>query len=103
MNTYTEQVRADAKKAADYIREHGWIQGRYFEKMPDEFGIFGSGACCVHGAIINATNADNCGTPLAVAFGKEIDGVPHEWNDAPGRTKEEVLAVFDRIANAPSL
>lgn len=42
--------------------------------------------------------------PLYVAccelVGVEVGSLGATWNDAPGRTKEEVLAVFDRIANS---
>jgi hypothetical protein len=100
MSSYSEQVKKDAKAAADYIREHGWIQGRYFENMPNLDGTKGNGACCVHGAMMKATNVNTCGTPLRYAFAREIDRDIVAWNDTPGRTKEEVLAVFDKIANS---
>jgi hypothetical protein len=99
---YSEQVRKDAKAAGDYIREHGWMQGWYID---------GLGRCCMLGA----RNAAICGEPRPANF-VDYDQVRRaqelrsammkvigtqrlpDWNDTPGRTKEEVLAVFDRIA-----
>lgn len=101
MNTYTEQVKADAKKAADAIRERGWCQ--YVSEGPD-------GSICMAQAIKVAIGMDAVTMihgPLYDAA-KEVAGVPLGRNLAPwfndkyGRTKEEVLAVFDAIANAPS-
>lgn len=99
MSKYSEQVRQDAAKAAAYIREHGWIQGDYFVSKTDQ-----TGACCALGAIRTTLEEANDECLLAQAFAQEV-GLPqtygiHRWNDAPGRTKEEVLAVFDRIANS---
>lgn len=90
--SYTDQVKQDARKAADHIRVHGWCQGEY--KAPD-------GRVCALGAIrLSTGRMDDC--ELARVFAKEIGGVSyvHEWNDATGRKKKEVLAVFDRIANS---
>ena len=105
---YTDQVKADAKAAADYIREHGWCQG--------DFSV-ADGSCCAAGA----RNAAIYGDPFRIKCGRTLEqgrrrsdltsafvieaGIPcdttiPEWNDTPGRTKEEVLAVFDRIANS---
>lgn len=91
--TYPEQVRKDAKAAGDYIREHGWIQGEYFSGYLE-------GACCALGACRKGCDRDHDETPLARAFINEVGGPAHIWNDAPGRTKEEVLEVFDRIARS---
>ena len=103
--SYSEQVRKDAKAAADYIREHGWCQGEFVNKK---------GACCMAGA----RNAVTIGNPQGTHSPYLKDGATRElalreavnnelfdtwtvpWNDTPGRTKEEVLEVFDRIANS---
>lgn len=91
---YSEQVRKDSKAAADYIRKHGWCQGTTRE--------FDGGPCCALGAVWSV-----CGSlggfnteELERAIKSEIDGSIPNWNDAKGRTKEEVIAVFERIANS---
>ena len=108
MKAYTEQVKADAKAAANYIREHGWCQKNF--ELP-------GGQCCALGAR-NAVVFGKCdpwdldptpeqcreATEMRIAFMSEAGIDPYlsditTWNDEPGRTKEEVLAVFDRIAN----
>ncbi len=89
MSKYSEQVRKDAKAAADYIREHGWCQGTFVNK---------NGCVCAGGAINRACIRDS--HLLYDAFDSEIGTTnTFGWNDTPGRTKEEVLAVFDKIAS----
>lgn len=90
--SYSEQVKADAKKAADYIREHGWCQGT----MRDE-----KGRVCAMGAT-EYCGAENWGQLVDAAFRNELGGKIGvvQFNDRPGRTVEEVLAVFDKIANS---
>ena len=105
MSKYSEQVRHDAAKAADYIREHGWCQNNFADER---------GRCCAAGARNAVIYGSPCGvreymsieakreSALTQAFKMESDltmSIP-EWNDIEGRTKEEVLAVFDRIANS---
>lgn len=90
---YSEQVKQDARKAAEYIRERGWC--RYEFIAPD-------GRCCMVAAIDKATGKW-WGSGLYQAAidetGTKTGGLGSGYNDRPGRTKEEVLAVFDRIAN----
>jgi hypothetical protein len=99
MSSYSEQVRKDARAAAEYIREHGWIQGNLFDGKK----------CCAIGACWKGT--DRWGDTEDQHFAKDFhlfkamvdvigNGGVARWNDTPGRTKEEVLAVFDKIANS---
>lgn len=102
MSKYGEQVKQDAAKAAAYIREHGWCQGHYRNN---------NGECCAAGAMNMTINYHPDEPPtddnswhrwisIRTAFREEVGGETIAWyNDRPGRTKEEVLAVFDRIAN----
>lgn len=89
MSKYSEQVRKDAKAAADYIREHGWCQGITRNEK---------GGVCMYGAS-EFCGAACGGVYLDEAVREEIGMCVAGWNDKPGRTKEEVLAVFDRIAS----
>lgn len=78
--------------AAEYLRVHGWVQ-----RMGDP-----GGPRCAVGAVISvhqgperldayAAFADAAGIDLrALSIG--------DWNDAPGRTAEEVIAAFERAA-----
>ncbi|WIF20579.1 hypothetical protein SEA_JFLIX2_89 [Rhodococcus phage Jflix2] len=94
------------RRAADLIEKHGWIQGDY--------GDMSQGYCAI-GALSRAA--------LATASDGTYDGSLHlleaaipttfpdnpntwsgkfsrvvEWNDTPGRTREEVLQLFRKAA-----
>lgn len=86
-------VQSDAAATARYIRRHGWIQGR----MKD-----GKGRVCLLGAISEVTNVvDPRYIRLRDAVLAELQSLPITvWNDSPGRTKDEVLAVLDNIGVA---
>ena len=89
---YSEQVRKDAKAAADYIREHGWCQFVVEDK---------NGCVCALGATGALGLRWERELELDNALRNQIQSVAvGVWNDTPGRTKEEVLEVFDRIANS---
>jgi hypothetical protein len=84
--------------AADSIERLGWIQ--------HALGT-GSGPRCVLGAIHFAgaergsgwlwTGTIDAVTKMHAALGRNNLPV---WNDAPGRTKDEVLALLRRVATA---
>jgi hypothetical protein len=73
--------------------EQGWCQGRFEAK----------GSFCMLGAIrydhqtTKWRRAARKRLARALGLGQEADGnhIPN-WNDAPGRTKDEVLQAFDR-------
>ncbi len=82
--------------AADYIEEHGWVQGQYANL---------DGAVCVSGAICAILTGDPCGyktgfkspfRPSPEKIFLECNQIYTEsigdWNDAPGRTKEDVVS-----------
>ena len=97
------------RTASAVIRERGWHQGTYFDEAEQAEGV------PVEQCAVCALAA------LNVAAGKEpdafLEGVAetaaqwlylvlepmgiksiHEWNDAGGRTADEVLEVFERAA-----
>lgn len=90
-----------AKAAGDYIRQHGWCQHKPRER---------DGSVCLRGALdvvcvkIHPQLGPMVeGYAAMVAAIHEITGMyPIEYNDAPGRTKEEILALLDRIAGVLS-
>jgi hypothetical protein len=74
----------------------GWCQGDYYEDSD-----CGTKYCAV-GAIRAAAEdqsyfycLDYLGQTLAFMIGSGRYNVPN-WNDAPGRTQQEVLALYDR-------
>lgn len=76
---------------ASYIEAHGWCQGSY-EK---------NGAVCIVGAICRVV-PDNSGYQLRAdsvdRLETHLDSCATDYNDAPGRTKEEVLAALRKAA-----
>lgn len=80
------QERQDILNAADYIREHGWCQGTMMS-LGGQVCIFGALTAVLGGRMLSAR-----------AFLDKALGMPaHWWNDAPGRTKEEVIAKLEEI------
>jgi len=79
--------------AADLIERDGWTKGRY----ADEFGY------CIAGAIDVAAGCfDEQLTQEALQARRAVADVvarnPRKWNDAPGRTKAEVVAALRAAA-----
>jgi hypothetical protein len=88
-------------EAAEYLEEHGWIQGAGFadRDLPCP-------AACAMGAIEMAASASKSYDLWVSAInrmqnylhGKRIDS----WNDVKGRTKEEVIDTLRQAAPAQS-
>lgn len=88
-------MREFRKMAADKIREDGWIQGALF-RHGEGYSLRGA---------INAVTASNphlwtrttmrildeLRNEIPFSFHADID----RWNDAPERTKEEVIALLE--------
>lgn len=51
-----------------------------------------AGRYCMYSATKSNASDDVVKQALGVSYGKEVV----EWNDAPGRTLDEVLAVYDK-------
>ena len=84
--------------AADYIERHGWFSHLYGSPSNDFASLcMGNaiGACASHDVHVEAYAA------VIRALGC-TDPVKHQviwrWNDAPGRTKEEVVAMLRAVA-----
>jgi len=95
--------------AAEYIVRHGWCQ--CVVENPN-------GAVCALGAICHATNdmiAQRLlafSPPNTLARLKKVIGIARldeswhdiqKWNDAPGRTKEHVVAALRGAARTPAI
>ena len=83
-------VQKDLERAANLIRERGWVQGCY--KTDD-------GAMCISTAIYLATAPRNMDAALQsvqrklLARGWQRGFIV--WNDVDGRTVDEVLALLE--------
>lgn len=107
-------------KAVEIIERDGWIQGEYYRtprpvqdheenaRLDEEARR--SAPCCQRGAVIRAltgtwksineiSGADSETMLRAHGYCRQLTGGhPIEWNDAPGRTKEEVVDMLKRAA-----
>lgn len=101
------------REAADVIRRNGWIQGDYFDRDQLDGGrISKDCSVCLHGAINlaaggdpendyhhNAVKATNTLVEwLWTALDPAIYASLSAWNDAPGRTAEQVIAALEAAA-----
>lgn len=98
--------------AAEYIEKHGWQQyqygGRYRhgyfldgQYRHEHFAATGDGPACLAGAIGSVTGKPpNLDGDVLRAVDTVIGGrfIVSHWNDAPGRTKEEVIAALRAAA-----
>ena len=82
-------------RAADEIRERGWYQG-WFEGPNGEVCMLGAIQCARRGATSVWRNEDNSITRL-LCMHLKCRGVS-SWNDAPDRTKDDVIAAFEGAA-----
>lgn len=106
--TVSTEVRELAAKAAAELRRRGWVQDMYYsgedERDPN------CGVCAV-GAILFAHTGRASGEPKGVAAdlcaainarignpGSDYDGYVMSWNDAAGRTVDDVLNLLGAIA-----
>jgi hypothetical protein len=83
------------QRAAEILRERGWCQGQY---------VCDDGSCCLLGAVLTAEDPD---APVDRPWPRWMQdywdaavprGLPATWNDEPGRTADEVIALLERLA-----
>lgn len=93
-----KEILIEAKRL---LETKGWCQGAYAKRLHGEIALNFIGdptvaAYCSSGAICEAQKP-SMAEDAAYYFIKAIGGGPiPRWNDTPGRTKEEVLAAFDK-------
>jgi hypothetical protein len=75
--------------AIKLIEKHGWVQGKR--------GHANIGYCAV-GAVVNSTMDYWASGKAITAMEKQVPYGVASWNDAPGRTKEEVIAMMRKAA-----
>ena len=84
-------VSAILLDAANLIERHGWIQGAY--GRPDR-------GYCLFGAVFEASKYDS-DNPWAALVDQEVTGGdPIGWNDAEGRTREQVIGLLRSAAES---
>lgn len=93
-----EPWRRTLLRAADYIRNNGWCQDSYYDTH--------SSATCILGAIVKVENLrerDLHAKHPVVNGSLKYLGTPTipAYNDAVGRTKEEVIAALEGAARQP--
>lgn len=95
-------------KAYEVLENYGWVQGTEARDRDgnDVPPLDDQAVCfCLQGAIRRSTGGDNefekfrisnekVQTVLNGKLGPAVPGTTWEWNDTPGRTKEEVIAVL---------
>lgn len=79
------------KKAASLLDEVGWVQGMYGGSMK---------GYCSYGAIDAATDDTMEQTKCRIAINRSAGMNGIEFNDAKGRTKEQVLKMFAKAINS---
>lgn len=89
------------RQAADLIERTGWCRRAFArDKRRRVVGFYSKDACrfCVRGAIYRVGGAGLNGDIERLL--KRHIGTRHisDWNDAPGRTKDEVIATLRRAA-----
>ncbi len=85
-----DAISRNLLRAVDYIQQHGWCQGEAFGP---------NGTVCMLGALDKTRGH-------AITYLKAIDrlipligGIPiNRWNDAEGRTKDEVITKLREAA-----
>jgi hypothetical protein len=75
--------------AANILEERGWIQGG--------FGNASRGYCMM-GAIGETRADENWQLMAMIALNQKFGQPMEQWNDTPGRTKEEVIAMLRETA-----
>lgn len=85
-------VRDDLLSAARTLRRSGWCQRKYFDPQ--------TGGRCAVGAIEASARFRSClaCVRLSEHLGIDVNQLS-SWNDAPGRTADEVIAAMEAAAH----
>lgn len=105
-------------EAADVIRERGWHQGNFVEKPDEAMPLVPLrdqpqvGGVCLLGALgcakgnpwitVNHNLADDVDTLIGLIDAQYPEMGPWysvaDWNDKPGRTQDEVIAILEKAS-----
>lgn len=81
----------------DHISRYGWCQGDY--RRGDAYCLLGSiGGCRSGCADVRYLRARAAVAEVLRKRGWRFWSLPHTWNDAAGRSKEEVIALMYEAA-----
>lgn len=79
--------------AADHIERYGWCQGRAYARLG--FNV----PSCMYGAICDQEHFPKGARAMAeIKVNEALGGFMAHWNDAPERTKPEVIAKLRAVA-----
>lgn len=102
-----QALRDTARRAAELLTQYGWTQGRQAD-MAGRMCLVGACAKAATGNPWDQRWVNGVGATferlrqrtrlLVAAHDPGGDGEPFPWNDRPGRTAEEVIALLQRIA-----
>jgi hypothetical protein len=93
----------------DNILQYGWCQRAYYiDEKGDGFSLTGVSTkyikgCCLVGAMQLVRADMRLHAEAFISIRNEVDKKDQlrspliEWNDMPGRTKEEVVAMLDKL------
>ena len=98
-------------EAADYIEEHGWLQGQYgeFTTGGASYSYIPGCKVCLIGAVATALTGDpgegrsfkrdaHGIDYLYELIGEQVHQDPLEWNDSPLRKQTDVVRVLRALA-----
>jgi hypothetical protein len=92
-------------KARDILANKGWTQGNYARNQfgtPVYLGSSEATCFCAVGALALAAEDNDLiildEHPLLDAFARRTQSNIADWNDQKGRTIEQVLDLFDKVA-----
>lgn len=88
------EARQVLDRAADYITRRGWCRFEWFD-LHDR--------ACIGGAVHTYAPSPEIEGLAMSLIEREVGDRPDRWQDAPGRTKAEVLDVLQRAARVPAL
>lgn len=87
----TEAIRDALQRAKDDLLTHGWTQGAYRTGCGE----------CISEAFRRVLGVDTYFSQYqTIARALGVANIS-QWNDAPGRTPEQVLDLFDRAIGPP--
>jgi hypothetical protein len=88
------EARRVLDRAADYITRRGWCRSEWFD-LHDR--------ACIGGAVHTYASSPQVESLALSMVEREVGDRPDRWQDAPGRTKAEVIDALQRAARVPAL
>ncbi len=89
------------RDAANLLRERGWAQGTYYRG--GGYCLLGAIRMARFGGLIISDHDDLLYRSVMDAVGSRIHRDIPDWNDVPGRTKEEVILLLETAAKSVAM